>query len=189
MAFINTISASHATGAVRDMYQRQENHWGYVPNYATVFSHRPEVMGRWGKLLAEVRRPVDDCRFELVTFAVANLLKHTACSLAHGAKLAEMLGTETVIAIADGKETEVLSDENVSIVRFARDVARDASAITSKQVDVLRSAFGLSEAEIFDIAAIASARCFFTKILDALGSEADAGLMQKNPKLSQHLLG
>jgi alkylhydroperoxidase family enzyme len=171
------------------MYQRQENHWGYVPNYATVFSHRPEVMGRWGKLLAEVRRPVDDCRFELVTFAVASLLKHTACSLAHGAKLAEMLGTETVIAIADGKEIDVLSDENVSIVRFARDVARDASAITSKQVDVLRSAFGLSEAEIFDIAAIASARCFFTKILDALGSEPDAGLMEINQELSQHLLG
>ena len=189
MAFINTISASHATGAVRDMYQRQEDHWGYVPNYATVFSHRPEVMGRWGKLLAEVRRPVDDCRFELVTFAVASLLKHAACSLAHGAKLAEMLGTEAVIAIADGKETDVLSDENVSIVRFARDVARDASAITSKQVDVLRAAFGLSEAEIFDIAAIASARCFFTKILDALGSEPDAGLMQMNQELSRHLLG
>ena len=150
MAFISTIPASHATGAVRDMYQRQEDHWGYVPNYATVFSHRPEVMGRWGKLLAEVRRPV------------------------HGAKLAEMLGTDTVVAIADGRELEVLSDENVSIVRFARDIARDAGAITSRQVDVLRSAFGLSEAEIFDIAAIASARCFFTKILDALGSEPDA---------------
>jgi alkylhydroperoxidase family enzyme len=189
MAFINTISTNHATGAVHDMYQRQENHWGYVPNYATVFSHRPEVMGRWGKLLAEVRRPVDDCRFELVTFAVANLLKHTACSLAHGAKLAEMLGTDTVIAIADGRETDVLSDENVSIVRFARDVARDASAITSKQVDVLRTAFGLSEAEIFDIAAVASARCFFTKILDALGSEPDAGLMEMNQELSRHLLG
>ena len=188
MAFINTISASHATGAVHDMYQRQEDHWGYVPNYAKAFSHRPEVMGRWGKLLAEVRRPVDDCRFELVTFAVAHLLKHIACSLAHGAKLAEMLGTETVVAIADGREAEVLSDENVAIVRFARDIARDASAITSKQVAVLRSAFGLSEAEIFDIAAIASARCFFTKILDALGSEPDAGLIAKNKELTQHLM-
>ena len=189
MTFISTISASHATGAVRDMYQRQEDHWGYVPNYAKAFSHRPEVMGRWGKLLAEVRRPVDDWRFELVTFAVASFLKHTACSLAHGAKLAEMLGTDTVVAIADGRETEVLSDENVSIVRFARDVARDASAITSRQVDVLRSVFGLSEAEIFDVAAVASARCFFTKILDALGSEPDAGLVAKNRELTRHFLG
>jgi alkylhydroperoxidase family enzyme len=189
MAYISTISVSRATGAVHDMYQRQEDHWGYVPNYATVFSHRPEVMGRWGKLLAEVRRPVDDCRFELVTFTVASLLKHTACWLAHGAKLAEILGMESVIAIADGRETEALSDENVSIVRFARDIARDASAITSKQVDVLRSAFGLSEAEIFDIAAIASARCFFTKILDALGSEPDEGLLATNHELTKRLIG
>jgi len=171
------------------MYQRQEDHWGYVPNYAKAFSHRPEVMGRWGRLLAEVRRPVDDCRFELVTFAVASFLKHSACSLAHGAKLADMLGTETVVAIAKDRESDVLSDENVAIVRFARDIARDAGAITSRQVEVLRSAFGLSEADIFDIAAVASARCFFTKILDALGSEPDEGLLSVNQKLSQHLLG
>ena len=186
MAFIKTIAANNATGAVHDMYQRQEDHWGYVPNYATVFSHRPEVMARWGKLLAEVRRPADDCRFELVTFTVASLLKHSACSLAHGAKLADFIGTDAVLAIADGKETDCLSDENVSIVRFARDIARDASAITSKQVDVLRCAFGLTEAEIFDIAAIASARCFFTKILDALGSETDAGLLAINKDLTDH---
>jgi alkylhydroperoxidase family enzyme len=188
MAFIKTIPTNMATGAAHDMYRRQQDHWGYVPNYATVFSHRPEVMARWGKLLAEVRRPVDDCRFELVTFTVANFLKHSACSLAHGAKLAESLGTETVVAIANGRELDVLSDENVSIVRYARDIARDASAVTSKQVDVLRSVFGLSDAEIFDIAAIASARCFFTKILDALGSETDAGLLTANKELTLQLV-
>ncbi len=48
---------------------------------------------------------------------------------------------------------------------------------------------GAREALTASIAAIASVRCFFTKILDALGSEADAGLMQKNPKLSQRFLG
>jgi alkylhydroperoxidase family enzyme len=189
MSYIKTISAEQAFGAVHDMYQRQVNHWGYVPNYAATFSHRPEVMARWGKLLAEVRRPVDDCRFELVTFTVANLLKHKSCSLAHGAKLANMLGTETVVAIADGREAEVLSDENLAIARFAQDIARDASAVTSKQVDVLRSVFGMTESEIFDIAAVASARCFFTKILDALGSEVDDGLLNANPALTSHLLG
>ena len=175
MSYIKTISAEQAFGAVHDMYQRQVNHWGYVPNYAATFSHRPEVMARWGKLLAEVRHPIDDYRFELVP--------------AHGAKLASMLGTETVVAIADGREAEVLSDENLAIARFAQDIARDASAVTSKQVDVLRSVFGMTESEIFDIAAVASARCFFTKILDALGSEVDDGLLSANPALTSHLLG
>ena len=63
MAFIKTVAVNQATGAARDMYQRQEDHWGYVPNYAKAFSHRPEVMARWGKLLAEVRRPADDMSF------------------------------------------------------------------------------------------------------------------------------
>lgn len=34
MAFIRTIPPHAATGAVRDMYARQEDRWGYVPNYA-----------------------------------------------------------------------------------------------------------------------------------------------------------
>jgi len=169
------------------MYQRQEDHWGYVPNYATAFSHRPEVLARWGRMLAEVRRPVDDYRFELVTFAVARLLQHAACSLAHGGKLAGMIGTDAVIAIADGRESDVLSTTDVAIVQYARDIARDASKISFDQVDTLREKFGLDDAEIFDIAAVASARCFFTKILDALGSEPNHELLVANKQLTQHL--
>ena len=187
MAFIKTIPASQATGAAHDMYARQEDHWGYVPNYAKVFSHRPETMARWGRLLAEVRRPVDDYRFELVTFVVARALKHSACSLAHGDKLAEMIGKDKVIAIAEGKEAAVLSAADVAIVAFARDIARDARKITSGQVDALRNKHGLTDAEVFDIAAVAAARCFFSKILDALGSEPDVGFMAMNEKLRDTL--
>jgi hypothetical protein len=35
----------------------------------------------------------------------------------------------------------------------------------------------LRDAEIFDVAAIAAARAFFTKLLDALGTEPDAAYM------------
>ena len=85
MAFINTISASDATDAVQAMYARQEGAWGYVPDYAKVFCHRPEVMARWGQMLAEIKRPVDSRRLELATFAAAHELRHSSCSLAHGA--------------------------------------------------------------------------------------------------------
>ncbi|MGI9201861.1 MAG: peroxidase [Woeseiaceae bacterium] len=189
MSYIKTIAAEQATGAVHDMYRRQQDHWSYVPNYAKSFSHRPEVMARWGRLLAEIRRPLDDYRFELATFAAAALLKHTACSLAHGGKLADMIGTEAVVAIADGQETKVLQPVDAAIVRFARDIARDASDVTAGQVDELRTKFGLSESDIFDIAAAASARCFFTKVLDAVGSEPDEALLDSNRELARHLRG
>ena len=44
MAFIETTKPDHAREAVADMYSRQQAAWGYVPNYAKVFCHRPEVM-------------------------------------------------------------------------------------------------------------------------------------------------
>ena len=188
MSFIKTISENEATGAAHEMYQRQKNHWGYVPNYATVFSHRPELMGRWARLLAEVRRPADDYRYELVTFAAAATLNNSACSIAHGGKLAAIIGTDAVLAIADGREEAVLPAVDAAIVRLARDVTRDAGAITSAQVGALRAEFGLGEAEIFDIAAIAAARCFFTKVLDAMGTELDAGLLASNEELTRHFV-
>lgn len=188
MSYIKTITVEQATGAAHEMYEHQKQHWGYVPNYAKTFGYRPELMSRWGRLLAEARRPVDDYRYELVTFAAANRLGHTACSLAHGGKLANMIGTESVTAIADGRESDVLSDADVAIVRFARSVAEDARQVSPEQVDALRTQFGLDEADIFDIASIAAARCFFTKILDALGSKPDDPLLASNQELTNHLL-
>ncbi len=187
MSFINTIPEHQATGAVHEMYQRQKEHWGYLPNYAAVFCHRPELMARWGRLLAEVKRPLDEFRYELVTFAAARCLQNTACSIAHGGKLAEMIGTDAVIAIAEGGEDSVLPPTDCAIVRFAREVARDAGAITAAQVNDLREKHGLDEATIFDIAAVAAARCFFTKVLDALGTELDPGLLASNAMLTQRL--
>jgi hypothetical protein len=99
MSYIKTVSPKHAEGAVLEMYERQQRHWGYVPNYAKSFSHRPEVMARWGRLLAEIRRPLDDRMFELVTFAAAIELRHTSCSLAHGKALTRFFSDDEVRAI------------------------------------------------------------------------------------------
>ena len=187
MSFIRTIPAKQATGAARDMYARQQEHWGYVPNYAKDFSHRPEVMARWGKLLAELRRPVSDYRFELVTFVAARALKHSACSLAHGRLLADMIGADNVAAIAAGREAAVLSACDAAIVEFARAVAVDATRTTSGQVDALKQLHGLSDADVFDIAAIAAGRCFFSKLLDALGSEPDVSFMSFDADFRQLL--
>ncbi len=187
MAFIKTTRAADAKGSVLEMYERQESAWGYVPDYAKVFCHRPEVMARWGRLLAEIRRPTDTRFFELVTFVVAHELNNSSCSLAHGDALAKMIGKDDVIAIASGAPTESLTEAERAVVAFARKIARDASKITSGDVAVLREIHGYSEGQIFDIVAVAAARCFFVKILDALGSEPDVGFMSINTNLRQTL--
>lgn len=186
MSFIETTPPDEASGDVLAMYQRQESAWGYVPNYARVFSHRPEVLARWGRLLAEIRRPMSDRCFELVTFAAAIELRNTACSLAHGKRLTEFFSEAEVCGIAEGKFSASVTAAEQAMIAFARQVARDASRITPDDVGLLK-AHGFTDAEIFDIAATAAGRAFFTKLLDALGVEPDASFMKIDPSFREPL--
>lgn len=177
MAFIKSVPPSAAQGEVLEMYQRQQAAWGYVPNYAKVFSGRPEVLARWGKLLAEIKRPMSKRRFELVTFAAALELRNTACSLAHGKALMEFFTAEEILKMKEDKFSESVTETEKAIFRFARKVAKDASLVTAGDVDLLKK-HGLNDDEIFDIAATAAGRAFFTKLLDALGVETDSTFVQ-----------
>lgn len=173
MSFIRTTPPHAARDALAEMYRRQQAAWGYVPNYAKVFCHRPEVMARWGQLLAEIKRPMDRRRFELVTFAAAHELRHSACAIAHGQALRPFFNDAQIIAIAEGRLAGLLGEGEQAMLRYARQVARDAAQVTAGDVAALQ-AHGFSDAEIFDIAAVAAGRAFFTKLLDALGVLADS---------------
>jgi uncharacterized peroxidase-related enzyme len=182
MAFIDTISASWVTGEAFAMYDRQQRHYGYVPDYATVFSHRPEVMRRWAELLAAIKRPMDKRRFELATFAAAHELKSTLCTLAHGKALLAFFSRADVLAMARGESPPSLTAADAALVKFARAVARDASAVTAADVAELKS-HGFTDAEVFDVAATAAGRAFFTKTIESLGVAADAPLRAVDAEL------
>jgi uncharacterized peroxidase-related enzyme len=172
MAFINTVAPAEAHGEVRDMYERQQRKYGYVPDYARVFSHRPEVMKLWADLLYGVRRNMDKRRFELVTVAAAMAVKSTYCSLAHGKALTEFFSSDEILAIVTGSEEAPLSEAEVLMIRFAGKIARCAVDVTAGEVEKLRSA-GFSDAEIFDISAVATARTFFAQLCEGLGAIGD----------------
>ncbi len=181
MSYIYTTPVKEAKGDVLAMYKRQQQDWGFVPNYAKAFCHRPEVMDRWGKLLSAIRRPMDNRRFELITFAAAHASRNSSCSLAHGNALTNFFDPQEVCSIANQDHAEGLTDSEREMMSFARKVAIDAAGISSADTDALKS-HGFSDAEIFDIAATAAARSFFTKILDALGNEPDASFRKiENP--------
>jgi uncharacterized peroxidase-related enzyme len=186
MAFIQTIKPSESEGDVREMYERQQESWGFVPNYAKVFCHRPGIMARWARLLAEIRRPMDDRRFELATFAAAHQLKNSPCTLEHGKRLGRLVGEQTVVALGAGEAAPELSEAELAVAAFARKIAADASAVTQDDVDGLRQ-HGLTDAEIFDIAAAAAGRAFFTKLLDAMGVQPDVSAASMNDEFKTPL--
>jgi uncharacterized peroxidase-related enzyme len=186
MAFIDTISASWVTGEAFAMYDRQQKHYGYVPDYATVFSHRPEVMRRWAELLAALKRPMDKRRFELATFAAAATLKSTLCTLAHGKALLQFFPAEDVATMARGEIPVSLPAADAALMRFACAVAHDASAVTAEDVAELKR-HGFTDAEVFDIAAVAAGRAFFTKVIESLGVATDSPLGTMDAALREAL--
>ncbi|MFI5229339.1 MAG: peroxidase, partial [Gemmatimonadales bacterium] len=65
---------------------------------------------------------------------------------------------------------------------FAEKLVVHADQITDRDVAALRE-HGFSDEEIFDIAATSAARCFFSKLLDALGAQADSSFNELEPTL------
>jgi uncharacterized peroxidase-related enzyme len=173
MAFITTISEDQAPEGVKRMYDLYLEKQGYVPNYSRVFSHRPQVMEAWGNLLRAIKSNLDTRRFELVTLAAARALKNSYCTLAHGSILRQKFySPEQLTLIAKDYQKADLTPAEIAMMAFAEQIVRDASAVTSNDIEELRK-HGFSDAEIFDITATAAARCFFAKTLDALGAEPD----------------
>ena len=125
---------------------------------------------------------MDTRRFELATFAAAHELRSTLCTLAHGKALLAFFSVADVIAIARGETPSSLSAADAALVRFARAIARDASAVTAADVAELKR-HGFSDAEVFDIAATAAGRTFWTKLIESLGVAADAPLREIDAEL------
>ena len=165
MAFVHTVPVDRASGDVHAMYARIEAAVGYVPNYAKLFSHRPQVMATWAAFLASIRGNMDPRRYELVTLAAARALQCSYCMLAHGAVLRrDFYSAEQLIEITRDSAASDLTPAEVAMMAFVDKLTRDATAMTRADVQ------GLLDR---GFTAAASARCFFSKLLDALGAEAD----------------
>ena len=187
MAFIRTIAPSDAEGPVREMYDKAQSRFGFVPNWARAFSLRPEVSDGWTALLKSIQASLSVRTYELTTLAAARALRSSYCSLAHGSVLAnKVFDAKTVTAIATDARESPLEPRERAMMAFAEQVALNAERITAADIDSLR-AHGYQDEEIFDIAAAAAARCFFSKLLDALGVQADSMFNDLDPALRQAL--
>src|SRR4051794_20700980 len=186
--FINVPDESALGEDITDWYEKQRASWGYLPNYAHAFATRPDVARAWTALSNAVGKGMDRRRFELATIAAARAYRSTYCMAAHLKFLRDDCGDEdTMRAIAADPSGATLDPADRAVMDFATLVATDASSITAKDVQDLRS-HGLSDADIADIVFAASARAFLTKVLDAMGIQADAQLGQAfDPAVAQQV--
>ena len=187
MAFVRTTPPADAEGPVREMYEQVHGRFGYVPNWAKAFSLRPGVMDGWTALLRSIQPNLSVRSYELATLAAARALRSSYCSLAHGSVLAsKVFDPGTVTAIATGGPESPLEPGERAMMAFVEKIVLNADRITAADIEVLRS-HGYRDEDIFDVAATAAARCFFSKLLDALGVQADSTFNELDPALRRAL--
>jgi uncharacterized peroxidase-related enzyme len=187
VTFIETVPESQATGTVADMYERDREAYGELPNFTRAFSPRPDVYAAWRQLNGAIRANMDLRRYELATLAAARRLRSSYCTLAHGSVLMDkFLDPDTVRALVDDHRTADLDPGDRAVMELADKIAHDATSVTQADIDRLRI-LGLTDGEILDVVLAAAARCFFSKTLDALGAEPDAKYSALEPGLRNAL--
>jgi alkylhydroperoxidase family enzyme len=149
-------------------------------NFERAFEERPDVYAAWRQLLMSIRANIDPRRYELATFAAAQRLRSTYCSIMHGNVLRNELG-EDILAIANDREG-TLDAVDLAVMDLAERVVVDATSITDADLQRLRD-LGLSDPEIMDVVLSAAARCFLAKTMDALDVRADAEFQDLAPEL------
>lgn len=187
MTFIETVSESQATGAVADMYQRDREAYGELPNFTRAFSPRPGVYAAWRQLNAAIKANMEPRRYELATLAAARRIGSSYCTLAHGSILIDkFLEPDKLRALVDDYRTADLDPADLAVIGLADKTAQDATSVTQADIDRLRT-LGLKDGDILDVVLTAAARCFFGKTLDALGARPDAKYSALEPGLRDTL--
>ena len=143
-------------------------------NMERTFSTHPEAFAAWVQLNTAIKSRMDLRRYELATVAAAQRLKSSYCSLAHGKVLRDDIG-EPHADIGRDRHTAGLDETDLAVMDLAEKIVDDATAIDDADRQRLRD-LGVSDGEIMDVVLAATARCFLSKTLDALGVLPDAFL-------------
>jgi uncharacterized peroxidase-related enzyme len=187
MAFIDTVPEDQATGEVAELYGKDRDVYGFVPNFTKAFASRPAVYEAWRQLNGTIKASMDLRRYELATVAAARRLRSSYCMLAHGSVLLDnFIAADELQAIVADHHAAGLDQRDIAVMDLAEKVVDDATSVTREDIDRLRE-HGLSDADILDVVLAASARCFFSKTLDALGVQPDAKYAELEPELGEAL--
>ena len=125
--------------------------------------------------------------FGLTELDFEGKLHSSYCMLAHGSVLKDKFyNSEQLNEIIKNPDSPLLTPVEKAIMRFAENIVIDATSIIQKDIDKLRN-LGLKDEEIFEIVTVATARCFFSKTLDALGAEPDKIYLDLDETLRNNL--
>ncbi len=186
--FIKTISPEEATGEIAALYEAEKKSLGRVMQATQCWSARPDVIVPVEKLLNQLRDgfSLGLVNFRLITFVAARSVPSAYCSHVYFRSLAQLLGREQALTVMKDYKTAGLSEQQVAMLGYAKQISRDASQITRDHIQRLRDV-GLSDVNIADVALAASYRNFMSRYFDAVGATVEPEFLDEDPAVRTEL--
>lgn len=170
--FLQTVAEEDATGAIAEVYAKEKEGVGFVPEAARCLSTRPDMPALFDTFFDGIEGSfsLGGREWCLITFVAATHLRSTYCSQVYSKRLLALgESKETLLAIQRTYRTAGLTDKDRAMLAYAEKVTVAADQVTQADIDRLRT-FGFTDRNIFDIALCASFRCMLSKMLDATGA-------------------
>lgn len=180
--FLKTVPEEEATGRIAEIYSAQKAQLGFVMEAARCLTTRPDLLPLYTDFLEKVRGgfSLGHREWRLITLVAAKVVPSTYCSHVYAKQLIADLGSkEAVLAVQRNFRSAGLPVQDVEMLAYAEKVARDASRITSDDIERLRTA-GFTDRQICDIALCAAFRCFISRFFDAVGAGPDAQFLDED---------
>lgn len=186
--YIETIEPDDAEGEVAALYGAEIASMGRVMQATQCWSARPDVILPIENLLGQIRDgfSLGVLNFRLITFVAARFVPSSYCSHVYFRILSEELGRDQALAVRRNYREAGLSDQQVEMLAYAEQISRDASQISSSDIDRLRDV-GFSDLNIADIALAASFRAFMSRYFDAVGAHVEPEFLDADPAVRDEM--
>lgn len=164
--------------AVRTLFDKCMDKLGLIPNVLLAYAHRPEKLHAFGMMYNDLMlgpSGLDKLEREMIAVAVSSANGCWYCQVAHGAQVRLLSGNPLLgeALVMNWREAD-LTPAQCAMVAFALKLTRDSANVGPDDRQALRDA-GYSEADIWDIAAIAAFFNMSNRMASGVG-------MQPNPE-------
>lgn len=186
--YVKTVPASEATGEMAQIYAAEIASMGRVMHATECWSARPDMLVPVESLLHQMRDgfSLGLLNFRLITFIAAQHVPSSYCSHVYFKTLSGMIGREMTLAVHRDFRSAGLSELQVEMLAYARQITVDASKIGPANIDALRRV-GLTDLNIADIALAASFRNFMSRYFDAIGASVEPDFLDSDPEVREKL--
>jgi uncharacterized peroxidase-related enzyme len=162
---------------IRDVYAKNREKLGFVPNVFRAYARRPEhfrAFMTYHDVLMRGPSGLSRAEREAIVVAVSSENRCQYCTTSHGAAL-RVLGKDPVLAeqIAIDWRTANLSPRWRAMLAFASRVNQPGFAASDEELEQLRRA-GFSDDDLWDVAAVAAFFGFSNRMAGLMNMRANA---------------